>query len=232
VRTAAAPRPGPPLRRFLPRYAIRRPVVPASLGRRRATGARCGVQRPSRAARPRPPTRAPCATTTPPKPTKRARARHRDAHLKAVRAASSAARHQSPTLRFSSSSPAPTTRCSGAVRRASSGASQTCPRVRQPRQRRRDPGHLTRRPRPRSTATTSARGRSRPTPASTATANTTPAPLDFHPSSRGGVIVGAACAPAFGAGWDPTAAAALVVGTTVNRSPSPRNRSLSRARAG
>src|SRR5215211_6638238 len=81
--------------------------------------------------RPRSPTSGPCATTTPPRPTRRARARHRDAHLKAVRAASSAARHQSQTLRFSSSSPAPTTRCSGAVRHASSGASQACPRVRQ-----------------------------------------------------------------------------------------------------
>jgi transposase len=64
------------------------------------------------------------------KPQRRARARHRDAHLKAVRAASSAARHRSQTLRFSSSSPAPTTRCSGAVRRASSGASEACPRDR------------------------------------------------------------------------------------------------------
>jgi transposase len=39
--------------------------------------------------------------------TTKARARHRDAHLKADKAASSAARHQSHTLRFSSSSPAP-----------------------------------------------------------------------------------------------------------------------------
>ena len=38
----------------------------------------------------------------------RARARHRDAHLQAVKAASSAARPQSQTLRFSSSSPTPT----------------------------------------------------------------------------------------------------------------------------
>ena len=41
----------------------------------------------------------------------RARARHRDAHHKGPRRASSAARHQSQTLRFSSSSPAPTRHC-------------------------------------------------------------------------------------------------------------------------
>ena len=49
------------------------------------------------------------ATTTPPRRRpRRARARHRDAHLQAVKAASSAAGPQSQTLRFSSSSPAPT----------------------------------------------------------------------------------------------------------------------------
>ena len=42
----------------------------------------------------------PCATTTPPRPPRRARARHRDAHLQAVKAASSAAGPQSQTLRF------------------------------------------------------------------------------------------------------------------------------------
>ena len=69
-------------------------------------------RRPPGRARARPPGRdrlpRPCATTTPPRPTRRARARHRDAHHQAVRAASSAARHRSQTLRFSSSSPAPT----------------------------------------------------------------------------------------------------------------------------
>src|SRR5215218_7408014 len=39
---------------------------------------------------------------------RRARTRHRDAHLQAVKAASSAAGHRSQTLRFSSSSPTPT----------------------------------------------------------------------------------------------------------------------------
>src|SRR5207244_2959550 len=53
----------------------------------------------------------PSSPTSAPSPTgsrRRARARHRDAHHKGPRRASSAARHQSQTLRFSSSSPAPT----------------------------------------------------------------------------------------------------------------------------
>ena len=59
-------------------------------------------------ARPRPPTSQRCATGMPRRRTRRARARHRDAHPQAVRAASSAAGRRSQTLRSSSSSPAPT----------------------------------------------------------------------------------------------------------------------------
>jgi hypothetical protein len=55
-------------------------------------------------ARPRPPTGASSPTGS----RRRARTRHRDAHLHAVKAASSAAGLPSQTLRFSSSSPAPT----------------------------------------------------------------------------------------------------------------------------
>ena len=84
-----------------------RPRPPAS-GTPTTPSARPSASSPTR---PRPPTSGPSATTTPPRPTKRARARHRDAHLQAVRAASSAAGRRSQTLRSSSSSLAPTPNC-------------------------------------------------------------------------------------------------------------------------
>src|SRR5918994_1548937 len=73
---------------------------PAS-GARTRRGARQNWSSP---ARPRPPTDASSPTGS----RRRARTRHRDAHLYAVKAASSAAGLRSQTLRFSSSSPAPT----------------------------------------------------------------------------------------------------------------------------
>ncbi len=54
------------------------------------------------------PTSAPSPTGSPWRSAGRARTRHRDAHLKADLTASSATRHQSQTLRFSSSSTTPT----------------------------------------------------------------------------------------------------------------------------
>ena len=64
---------------------------------------RCAKPSANSPAKPSSPTSAPSPTGSQP----RARARHRDAHHKGPRRASSAARHQSQTLRSSSSSPAP-----------------------------------------------------------------------------------------------------------------------------
>jgi hypothetical protein len=91
-----------------PRAPSRRPPLHAS-GRRHLARPTTPSARPSASspARPRRPTSAPCVTGTQPRPTRWAGARHRDAHLQAVRAASSAAGRRSQTLRFSSSSPAP-----------------------------------------------------------------------------------------------------------------------------
>jgi transposase len=67
-----------------------------------ASARRCAKPSARSPAKPNSPTSAPLPTGI----QRRARARHRDAHLKAVKAASSAAGHRSQTLRFSSS-PAP-----------------------------------------------------------------------------------------------------------------------------
>ena len=106
-------------------YAFGRPTLTSascagsSCSPARSAGARAGAPRraPPRARRrKRPRSSSPARRRSPTggsSPTgsrlrRRARARHGDAHLQSRQAASSAARHQSQTLRFSSSSPAPT----------------------------------------------------------------------------------------------------------------------------
>ncbi len=70
---------------------------------------RCAPPSASSPTRQSSPTSAPSPTGKPPPHQERARTRHTDAHLKADLTASSAARHQSQTLPFSSSSTAPKT---------------------------------------------------------------------------------------------------------------------------